>query len=680
MRFKRFNKTFCTLALAALYTITTYGVTVTDVTSSHWAYSAIVNLEEKGVISLNASGQFFPNQLMDYFEVADVLARATGYVDPDVSRNTDATLLASIASNYESKKPLLQSYAKKYSTWNSAYNQQIAYLLGKGCLTTADLDKFITKTATSETKNPVTKEELSIFIVRMLGKEKTAKTYTATGFKDEVTMSAEAKPYMAYLKSIGIINADAAGNGNGKSKVTKALCAKMVYSALEINESTKNQGNTSVSTPNTTNPGAKIGVVKKVLTKNQSEYHVMLQIGENTSYYSIKNTTKILDAAGNEVSVTKLVGQTLEVTLAMEGSTEYITTAKIATQTPGTTTPTPGITTPTLPGTTTPTLPDTIGGTTPSNGSSVTNDVTISGVLSQEITNGICRLTLTDGTPKTFILDTNYSVTLNGRIADVSEIAVGDTIVATAKDSIIMSIQAISGSNSQLNNGEITEIKIANGDYNFTIKQESRRATVSVPESATITRNGKNAKLDALRVGDTINVTKVNGIVTQVQATSIKTTVQGTISQIIVGSTSQVVVNVNKVPITYNIASDAEIYDTATDKVISIRDLHLGQTATLLLDSKEVISLDIDSKANSVNLVGTITKVGRRAAYIDVLVDYDYVTGESKVNKRIELTDSVKVNSNGKSKDIYDLEADMNVVITFKYLDDVTPQKITIII
>lgn len=667
MRFKRFNKTFCTLALAALYTITTYGVTVTDVTSSHWAYSAIVNLEEKGVISLNANGQFFPNQLMDYFEVADVLARATGYVDPDVSRNTDPALLASIASNYESKKPILQSYAKKYSTWNSAYNQQIAYLLGKGCLTTADLDKFITKTATSETKNAVTKEELSIFIVRMLGKEKTAKTYTTTGFKDEQAMSAEAKPYMAYLKSIGIISADAAGNGNGKSKVTKALCAKMVNSALEINESTKNQTSTPVPTPNTTNPGAKVGVVKKVLTKNPAEYHVMLQIGENTSYYSIKNTTKILDAAGNEVSVTKLVGQTLEVTLAMEGSTEYITTAKIATlQTPSTTTPT---------------IPAATGGSTLPNGadSGVTSNTTISGVLSQEITNGICRLTLSDGTPKTYILDTNYTVTLNGKVADVSELAVGDTIVANARDSIIMSIQAVTGSNSQLNNGEITEIKIENGDYNFTIKQESRKATVSVPESATITRNGKNVRANALRIGDTINITKVNGIVTQVQATSVKTTVQGTISQIIVGSTSQVVVNVNKVPITYNIASDAEIYDTATDKVISIRDLHLGQTATLLLDSKEVISLDVDSKANSVNLVGTITKVGRKAAYIDVLLDYDYITGESKVNRRIELTDSVKVNINGRSKDIYDLEADMNVVITFKYLDDITPQKITII-
>ena len=665
MRFKRFNKIFCTLALAALYTITTYGVTVTDVTSSHWAYSAIVNLEEKGVISLNANGQFFPNQLMDYFEAADVLARATGYVDPDVSRNTDAALLAKIASNYESKKPILQSYAKKYATWNSAYNQQIAYLLGRGCLTTADLDKFITKTASAETKNVITKEELSIFIVRMLGKEKTAKTYTTTGFKDEATMSAEAKPYMAYLKSIGMISADAAGNGNGKAKVTKALCAKLVNSALEINESTNSQTSTTVPTPSTTNPGAKIGVVKKVFIKNETEYHVMLQIGENTSYYSIKNTTKVLDAAGNAVALTKLVGQSLEVTLAMEGTTEYITSAKIATtQTPSTTTPTISDDGSTLPNT---------------SGSEVTSNVTVSGVLNQEITNGICRLTLADGTSKTYILDTNYTVTLNGRLADVSELVVGDTIVATARDSIIMSIQAVTGSNSQLNNGELTEIKIVNGDYNFTIKQESRKATVTVPESAVIIRNGKNVRASALRVGDTINVTKVNGIVTQVQATSVKTTVQGTISQIIVGTTSQVVVNVNKTPITYNIASDAEIYDTATDKVISIRDLHIGQTATLLLDSKEVISLDIDSKTDSVNLVGTITKVGRKAAYIDVLIDYDYITGESKVNRRIELTDSVKVNINGKSKDIYDLEADMNVVITFKYLDDTIPQKITII-
>ena len=101
MSFRRFSKTLCVIGLAASYTFTTYGATLTDVTSSHWAYSSIVNLEGKGIISLNSSGQFFPNQIMDYFEAADVLAKATGYVDADVATNADATLVAQIKANYE---------------------------------------------------------------------------------------------------------------------------------------------------------------------------------------------------------------------------------------------------------------------------------------------------------------------------------------------------------------------------------------------------------------------------------------------------------------------------------------------------------------------------------------------------------------------------------------------------
>lgn len=659
MHFKKFNRTLGALSLAALYTVTTLGATVTDVTNTHWAYSSIMALEKEGIMAFSANGQFFPNQLMDYFEVADVLAKATGYVDADVNKEADPALVAQIKANYEKQKPILQSYAAKYNSWNSAYNQQIAYLLGRGYLTVADLDRFITKTGTTEAKNIMTKEQLSIYVVKMLGKAVTAvETYTTTGFKDEESISLEARPYMAYLKKVGVLTPDAAGNTNSKTKVSKALCAKMVSSALQLKEntSTPNNGQTVPESSKPVTEGVHTATVKKVLTKNAGEYYLLLEIKGTPSYYTIKNTVKISKPDGSELPITKLVGEKLEVSLQMEGSTEYITSAKVVASEAA---------------------PETAPDTAPES----KDEVVLTGKLAQPMTSGLCRIMLSDGTLKSYILDGDCTILLNGMSVEAKEIAENDTVTVTIEDNVVMKVVAASKVNDvpKQSSGQVLSKKLASGAYTFTVSEKGKEVAVLVPETAEVMRNGRKAELSEVRLGDTLSFTRTNGVVTEVKASSQRSKVEGTIGQIILGATNKVVINVNQKPVTYTLADDAEIYDMAIAEVISIRDLHLGQTAHLLLDSQEVISLDVDSKADSVNLMGTIVGVGKRAAYIDVLVDYDHLTGESKAYKRIPLENEVKVALNGKSKDIYDLEEEMRIVIDYAYLDDAMPEKILII-
>ena len=80
MSFRRFSKYICALSLAAMFTITTMAATITDVASNHWAYKAVTDLANRGIMVPTSTGEFKPNQLMNYFEVADVLAKATGYM------------------------------------------------------------------------------------------------------------------------------------------------------------------------------------------------------------------------------------------------------------------------------------------------------------------------------------------------------------------------------------------------------------------------------------------------------------------------------------------------------------------------------------------------------------------------------------------------------------------------
>lgn len=691
MNFRRLSKYICAVGLATMMSVTTMGaVTITDVTSSHWAYQAITDLEERGIMMLTSGGQFYPNQTMNYFEVADVIAKATGYVDVDIVTNIDATFKQQIKSNYEKQKPTLDTYAAKYSTWNSAYNQQIAYLLGRGYMTTSDLDKFITKASNGETKNIVTKEQLAVYIVRMLEKEVTAKsTYQKTTFSDDSTLTAAYKPYVEYLRSVKIINPDAAGKANGTMKMTKALCAKMVSDSLKINDTTQ-VGKVNTSTPgsstnNTTNNSSSnsssattgLYTIGKVLTKNTSEYYVLLQNSEGkSSYYSFKSTSPITDMTGASVPITKLVaGTSVEATLQLEGNTEYITSIKVTGSSTGNTTSSGQVN----------------GGQT----GTVGNTSVISGTLLTKISNEVARISLADGSSKVYLVSNPCTTTLNGVVASTDALKAGDTVTVTLVNNAITSITATSSTtstdtstgsstntsvtNNNISSGEIKAKKFAGNSYILTVVQGSTEGQVTIPLSAKVTRNNKNTELTNVRIGDTVKITRENGVVTVVEATGERATVEATIKGIFISASSQLVVTEKNQEATYTIASDAEIYDDNIRDYIGIRDLHLGQEVTLVIEGKEIISIDVERNDNTYNVMGTIVEVGKSYAYIDVLVDYDYVTGESKVYKRVETPSNQKVVIDGKAKDRKDLEEDMNVVIKYKYLDDSAAESIIVL-
>lgn len=648
------------MSLAAACTLTTMGATFTDVTSTHWAYSSIVDLEERGIMALTSTGQFFPNQTMDYFEVADVLAKATGYVDIDVDKTISEADKALIQANYEKQKPTLEAYAAKYSTWNSAYNQQIAYLLGKGYISTTDLDKFMTKASSGEVKNIVTKEELAVFVVRLLQREKTAiSTYTSTGFKDESKIQVANRPHMAYLKGLGLITADALGNANGSMKVTKALCAKMISSALEIKEESEQSSQE-----------ANVVTITKILTKNANEYYMCLKNSSGEAkYYSIKTTTKILDASGNEVAINKVALESqAKVTIQTENGTDYITSIQLVNTASDSTT-----------------NGSTNSGNTNNNTDSNTNTgtttqtTTVTGTLLEKVNNGILRLNLADGTAKTYVLSENCSVTLNGSVASASSLSVSDVLTLTVQNNAVTKIVAVSGTGNLSSTGQVSQKKLSAAGYVLTLSQNGSTSIITIPDNATITRNQKDADIMDIRIGDTLKVTKKNGIVTNVEATGVRSVVSGTIQEIHIAQTSKVIVNVNNEAKTYILGNDVEMYNNYYKEFINVRDLHLGQEVTLALDSEEVIALDVENTSTSVNIKGSIVAMGKNDAYMDVLVDYDYISGESKVYKRIEIDTDTVITLNGKTQNRNVLEEGMEIVITYQYLDDKVPQKILVI-
>ena len=679
MSFRRFSKYICALSLAAMFTITTMAATITDVASNHWAYKAVTDLANRGIMVPTSTGEFKPNQLMNYFEVADVLAKATGYVDVDVAANVDPAFKEQIQNNYEKQKAVLATYAAKYSTWDKSYDKQVAYLLGRGYMSVSDLDKFITKSSKSEIRNIMTKEELAVFAVRLIGKENTAKnTYKTTGFNDEKSIKESYRPHVAYLKSIGVINGT--GNFSPATKVTKALCAKMIDDALVYKEKTQNTGsnnnsnngnnnsnsssNNGSSSNGTTDtdvqtPVGEIVKVNRVLRKNDSEYYVSLIRNSNTSYYTIKNTTKVIDAEGNEISVTNVpVGTQARVVIEVQGGTEYITSLQLIGD--DSTTQTPPLETE----------------------SEATSSSTVSGSIVGSVGNGVLRVTTEEGNVKTYLLQDDCKITLNGVSVTADKLSEGDTVTLTVKNhSMVTNVVAKTDSSSQESgNGALTAKKVSEKGYVLTLKQNNGEETITIPKDATIKRNDKTIDgVQDLRIGDTIKVTKKNNEVTLVEATGTRKSVTGIIKEINLSQNPKIVLNVNDEAITYVLANDAELYDGNDKKYIGIRDLHLGQEVSIIADSKEIISLDVQKTDTSVKMMGTILSISRNNDYMDVFIEYDPITGDNKVYKRIELSNDVMITLNGKTQSLNVLEEDMEILIIYKYLDDKMPQKIQII-
>nr|WP_302598861.1 S-layer homology domain-containing protein [uncultured Cellulosilyticum sp.] len=664
---KIMSKWLMILGLSAIYTVNTFAATISDVPSSHWAYNSIVDIEERGFMSLNSAGNFFPSATMNYFEVADVMAKATGYVDVEVNKNVDETFKKQIIANYEKQKPTLEAYAKKYSAWDKLYDQQVAYLLGRGYISTSDLDSFVT----SSGKQTMTKQDLAVLIVRFLGKETTAKnTYKLTGFADESSIKEANRPHVAYLKSLGLINGT--GNFEPNTKVTKALCAKMFSDAAIYKEKSNGTTGNSNNTNNNTNVASEQVTIKKVLTKNANEYYVSLVRGNNTSYYTIKNTVQVLDANGKAINILDVPAETkATVTIALENSTEYITSMRL------------------------------VGDATNSTDNSETTGSdtnttlqTVSGTLVEPSSNGIMRIALADGTIKVYILDANNVTFLNGVVASADDIAVGDKVTLTLQGNSALKVQATSsttgstgGSNnngtntgvSAVNSGEVISKTFTTKGYVFTVKNGSTEMDITVPSTAKITRNNKSSEIVDIRVGDTLAFTKTNGVVTAVQATGVKKTVEGTLNAFTLSANPTLTIKTSAGLETYHVGTDAEFYDQKTRKYITLRELHLGQSLEVVLDSKEAISVDVVSNNGYANYKATISEVGSGYSYIDVVVDYDPISGGSQVPKRIYTPVDLTITLNGKVQSRSVLREGMELVITYEYLDDTAPQKILIL-
>lgn len=330
------------LCIVMFSTATIFASSIKDVPANHWAYKDIIEMQRRGLLVTNSKGEFFPNNYVTYFEFSQILAKATGYQNAAVNPNMDPTLKKQIEDNYAKQKGTIEAHAKNYKHWQKDADQEIAYLLGKGYLAKEDLGKFMSKSTSGvESKRGVRKQEATTFLVRILHKAETAKDeYVSTGFIDEATIEAAYRPYVAYMKKLGIINGNEKGQFGPSEPITRATLSKMLVETLKVKEAPPApEVPTTPELPTAPQEQALEGKLTKMISNGSDGYYVVLEIEPGTSRtFSIKDTASITDTNGYSVSLpslknkidTKENGEVIVVAkIELLGTTEYMTQVKM---------------------------------------------------------------------------------------------------------------------------------------------------------------------------------------------------------------------------------------------------------------------------------------------------------------------------------------------------------------
>lgn len=214
MMFRRCRRA-ALLALVLFLCLTSFptasAASFSDVSQSHWAYSDIMDLLDRGLIQ-GSSGKFRPGDPISQQAFLSMVCRAAGLDDRE-----------------------LESGAK----WAAP---AMAYGLYQGWY---DEDEI---TATSQTK-PISRELAAKLLVNALFPEALEHTQPSSAFLDEADIGRDRLPYVRAAVGLGLISGYADGRFDPQGSLTRAAAAALLHRALALQEQDRPAAGASVQVP-----------------------------------------------------------------------------------------------------------------------------------------------------------------------------------------------------------------------------------------------------------------------------------------------------------------------------------------------------------------------------------------------------------------------------------------------
>ncbi len=606
MKFKNTIKTFAvSMALVVASSSMVHASTFNDVPSSHWAYSAIDSVSNKGLIVGDLNGNFSPDSYVDKFSTSKIVARllgykATGATASDQKYYDDA---------YEKNKNFLSLYKSKFSKWDSSADREISFLIERGVLTAADLDQFIiiSQASNTEALTAITREDIALLLVRAMDKTTEANASKHNNlFNDDASITSSKKSSVYYLRAKGIINGDSTNNFNPKSATTKATLAILVDKVYE-----DMYGSSSI--PVVTNPGGSTSVTTVTAVSGVIDvYYDSLSTLQLRGSDGTTQIYRIDDKASITVDGLLRTKNDLKANMGIIG---VVTDGKILIDIKASSATT---TVPTTPPTTNPT--DNSNNTNPDNKVEKAN---IEGIVSKvDNINSKISVDTRIINPRGEIITTTttYKVSSTAKITranvntTLSRITSGDIIYGKVEGNELVEI-----------NLEAKDIKVygkvlersfdtVNEQSYYVIEDEDDRTKtykLYVNSNSVLKRTGSGTvSFNNVKIGDSVEVHATFNIITELYASGKSSYVAGTIKEIYISEDDAYFVVQKR-------TGDKEVEKYyASPRLQRIYDLEIGSSVDLTLDSKEIVEIDSVSTTATRLYTGYVNELYRDSIII----------------------------------------------------------------
>lgn len=295
------------LALAAMLAcqpLSVYAATFADMNQAPWA-GAEASINKAASLGLvvgetrNGKNHFRPRDsvsLSESCQLAYKLLIQTGKAKADDSVTQKWT-------------PIMNAYG--IQSW--AY-PAVSYCLENGILATSNLSGFMK----NGSNLPATREQAATILGRALTKGVSSYTAneTTTTFKDNSSISTEAKPYVALLKRVGVVNGDDSNKFNPKKTLNRTETAVLVTNLYGVLEKA-----TTPTTPTTpTNPTTS---TQKGTVATMTNFYVNLK--DSAAYYMLASGGTTITLNGSSATMSDVVklykaGTSIDVTLTLDSS------------------------------------------------------------------------------------------------------------------------------------------------------------------------------------------------------------------------------------------------------------------------------------------------------------------------------------------------------------------------
>ncbi|WP_077369503.1 S-layer homology domain-containing protein [Anaerosalibacter sp. Marseille-P3206] len=520
----------------------------TDVDENHWAKEYVEDVVKQGFMYGYNDGTFRPGGNVNKIQALTMVSKLMDYTkeDLDVARNK--------YDNFVKQFPLSEG---EKDILSFALYKEIVY------------EDLVTNTYFKDGKaTDAEKLEVCVYLVRAMGLEEEArKGGGVLLFKDAEWIPDKACPYLHILIQKKILDSkgDSEGKFNPFQPITRGAMAKML--SLANADMDKNpQKELPVVEPKPVQPPVEDTEVQPLPIElnvkpegNEILGNIVAKAGDFVIIESIdkKDSYKIVSNTSITVNGNTSTKESLE-----KGMTVKITVKE--------------------------------GNILSSIESESTNDILSGKILGVNLgANPSIKLESDDNTVKTVYLAEDTKVLVNGKSSLLFTLRENDTVKVEVINNLGIKI-VVESLNGSLK-GTIVEKNIED-DYLLVVEREDgSEHEYTLDKNVNIMRNGSQANFEQLRRKDVVNINLANGLVTDVDAMSVKGEDEGYIKGILISDEPQLIIGMeNGKEETYDIMKSAFI--KVDGKIVDIYGLRLGQYANVKLESDEIVELKIVTK------------------------------------------------------------------------------------